>query len=502
MMPSYHMLQKRTILAILLGFNAIILSGQDQATGIVVHDKTHEPVPFVSIAVLNKPIGTVSNQNGAFNLHLSDFNQNDSLGFYFIGFETYYLGAEDISENMVVKLKEKILQLDEVSVVAKRIAGKELLRLAVANHDQNYPSFLQERQVFKRRNSSTKIKQFSLELDKSSFPEIDDAFIKAIEDSIIRYNRSYTDYLYALYNSPDDSVHSMGKIRGIKRISLNEEIGGEMQQVEDQLKTLFSNTEKGIFWKLKTGILSIRMTEPNEDTDKEQTEVQPTVRKPNYDSTITIGDKRLYTIDHINRWEWDFITKPGRYSYTTRGIIPVRGDRCYVVEFKGRAGKDYAGKLFISEKTYAILRIEYQLKNPKAKRNINLLGVKFKEPDDSGVIIYDHDEQGYYLKYAMSLETQQFSIVRPFQLIQKIDRPLFNKKLNSIKIHLHFDGFDEQCNEVLVINRKALNLESFHDIQSKPVKTQKITSYSEDIWRGFSIIEPTRQMKEYQIRKD
>jgi len=475
---------------------------QSQVSGIVVNSSTKEPIPFVSVAVVGKPIGAVSNQNGEFNLSLKDLEVTDSLGFHFIGFKTITFGYLDLKEDMIVKMEEKVIELDAVSVRAGSFSGRELLNLALAHRDSNYPSFLQTREVFKRNNSATYIDQFDLKLEKSSMPDLDESFAKEIEDSMVRYNRSYTDHLYVLNNSPDDSLPRMGKIRGVKRIQLREEIGGEMEQIEDQLERVFNDNEKGVFWKLKTGPLSVRMNEPDEEDTREQyqTEEMQAMMKRVADSLALIHSESLFTIDKVNLWQWDFIQKSGSYSYTAQGMIPVRGERCYVVNFKGRMGKDYTGKLYISAETYAILRIEYQLKNRKSENGIKLLGIHYNEPDDSGLVLYERDKHGYYLKYSMKSSSTQFGVFRPFELIQKINKPIFNRRLNKVRINIDLLGREESTREVLVISRNPVNQQEFYKIEPLKVKTEKITKYSDDIWKGYSIIEPTKQMKEYKAR--
>jgi len=475
---------------------------QTQVSGVVLNYTTNKPIPFASVAVVGKPIGAVSNQNGEFNLSLKDLEATDSLGFYFIGFKTITFGYGDLSEDMIVKMEQKVIEMDAVSVRAVNFSGRELLKLALAHRDSNYISFLQTREVFKRNNSASYIDQFELKLKKSSMPGLDESFAKEVEDSMVKYNRSYTDHLYVLNNSPDDSLPQMGKIQGVKRIQLKEEIGGEMEQIEDQLERVFNENEKGVFWKLKTGPISVKMNDPDEPSAKEQydTEEMREKMKKISDSLELTHFVGLYTIDKINKWDWDFIQKSGSYSYTTQGMMPVRGERCYVVSFKGRMGKDYTGKLYISADTYAILRIEYQLKARKSENGIKLLGVHYNEPDDSGLVLYEKDDNGYYLKYSMHSTSQQFGVLRPFELIQKIKKPIFNRRLNKIDLHLNLQGRNERCNEVLVISRKPLNTEGFSQITPLKVKTEKITKYTDDIWKGYSIIEPTRQMKEYQAR--
>lgn len=475
------------------------LVSQNPISGVILNDKNGEPISFVSVAVMGKPIGTVSNQNGVFNLSTYDLEERDSVGFFYMGFENLILSSGELSGEMTIRLREQPVEMEEVSVTARRMSGGELIKLALEKREINYNQEWQYRTVFKRNNSATWVDQFNLQLEKSNLKEIDERFVQTMEDSMIRYSRSYADYLYRLYNSPDDSAHSLGKIQGIKRIELNEEIGGEMEQIANQFSQIFT-PGKGEFWKLRTGLISARLNDPNDEIDVNAPSTLTADQiQDRVDSITTVGQRQLYNFDQAP-WNLEFLQQPNRYSWQTQGIMPVRGERCYVVDFKGRPGKDYTGKLYISEDSYAILRIDYELMARKAEHGIKLLGITYNEPDDSGIVLFERDENGYFLKYQMHSTAQLFAIDRSFELIQKTNSSLINKRLHKIDFDLTMLGRNESCEEVLVISRNSLNEAEFKAIQPRRIKTDKINHYSDDLWQGYPILEPTKQMKDYRAR--
>ncbi|MFV8356532.1 carboxypeptidase-like regulatory domain-containing protein [Flavobacterium sp. XS1P32] len=81
-----------------------------QIKGIVL-DESNKPIPYVNIWVENENIGTTSEENGSFSIHVED--QNKVLIFSALGFETKKV---KFSEAEKVVLKEIAFQLDEVII--------------------------------------------------------------------------------------------------------------------------------------------------------------------------------------------------------------------------------------------------------------------------------------------------------------------------------------------------------------------------------------------------
>ena len=104
------MLKKRFfLLLLLLGFY-----GFAQTKGIVV-DENNKPIPYVSIWVENENIGTTSEENGQFEIHVSDKNKN--LIFSSLGFEKKIIRASDAA---IVKLVATAYNLKEVVILNKK----------------------------------------------------------------------------------------------------------------------------------------------------------------------------------------------------------------------------------------------------------------------------------------------------------------------------------------------------------------------------------------------
>lgn len=477
---------------------SIPLFGQQQIHGLVIDTATDKPMSFVNIAVVGSTYGTVSNQNGEFTINLEKIDQADSIAFYYIGYGTFTTEICDLRDGMTVKLKEKPVKLRTIAIIANPYSPKELIKKALERREENYPLIAQRREVFKRSNSASYINTFDLLLKKSTIPEIDENLVNEMVDSIPRYNRSYTDQLYTLYTIPTDSAKTKNKVEGIKKVILKEDDGGELGRIEKVLTDLFdTQTDDKTFLKYKTGPFFFK--ESHVQVSGLEDDSTAMADKMN-DSLYLKNIFTLYFLVGEMGWNWDFIQKPNRYKYHNDGIIGIGGEDAYALSFTAALGGDYNGMIYISIETYAILRIEYSLRDRKKQKGIKLLGVNFNEEEDAGLLLYEKDKFGYFLKYSMRQSANRYGIKRPFEIIRKEKRFLLNKKLYEIALDMNLQGYQESCYETLVVFREKFNKENFEAIQERGVKPERITSYSDTIWEGYSIIEPTKQMKEYQAK--
>lgn len=108
----------------LLLFIPITVQGQDYFSGLTVDATTNEPLSYVNIGILNKGIGTVSNEDGKFVLNISKKEHwAEKLQFSSIGYETVSMLVRDLVFNSnsfpKVEMKSKIERLDGVILTNK-----------------------------------------------------------------------------------------------------------------------------------------------------------------------------------------------------------------------------------------------------------------------------------------------------------------------------------------------------------------------------------------------
>jgi len=118
-------MKKNMTLFIVFFLTMNTLHGQNIITGSVLNEESNLPIEYVNIGVIGKNIGTVSDENGKFNLSIEAQHLNDSLLFSRIGFEPLYIKILDFKENALIKLKEKVYSFNEVIVTAQKFKKQQ-----------------------------------------------------------------------------------------------------------------------------------------------------------------------------------------------------------------------------------------------------------------------------------------------------------------------------------------------------------------------------------------
>ena len=91
------------------------------------------------------------------------------------------------------------------------------------------------------------------------------------------------------------------------------------------------------------------------------------------------------------------------------------------------------------------------------------------------------------------------SFDRPMSLQKKKKRFLFDKKIEEIKIGMEVISRFESSYELLVLDESKISLKQFREFKpNKNIKIIHVDQFNEDLWKGYSIIEPTKQMKNYR----
>jgi hypothetical protein len=131
----------RLVLFVLLLFPASVLAQSLTISGRVVDHETGEPLPFASIGIRDRSLGTVTNLQGEFDFHMSREYRNEMLVVSFLGYELYETPAWTLLEpgGVTVSMRKSATVLQEV-VISDTLTGGEILRIALSRIDQNFPS--------------------------------------------------------------------------------------------------------------------------------------------------------------------------------------------------------------------------------------------------------------------------------------------------------------------------------------------------------------------------
>lgn len=105
-----------------------------------VDKETKEPLPFATIGIKGKSLGTISNLEGDFDFHLPAELRNDILVINMLGYKTYEAPVWTLLEisPLIIELEKSIFVLQEV-LVSDSLRGSEILQIALSRIEQNYP---------------------------------------------------------------------------------------------------------------------------------------------------------------------------------------------------------------------------------------------------------------------------------------------------------------------------------------------------------------------------
>ncbi len=119
------------------------LSAQEflQIQGVVLDQKTQEPLPFVHVGIPEKGIGTVTNQQGHFTFYFPVGHLNETLVVSHIGYFDLrrQLSPTDLKEPVRLAMRPNAVHLDEVEVLSTEYPLTHFIKKAIKNISNNYP---------------------------------------------------------------------------------------------------------------------------------------------------------------------------------------------------------------------------------------------------------------------------------------------------------------------------------------------------------------------------
>lgn len=108
-------------------------------SGKVIDSETKEPLPFASVGLKNRPIGTITNLHGEFDFHIPIEFRNDVLVINMLGYVPFEDPAWTVTDKLnTIEMVKSTQFLDEV-VVSDSLRGGEILSIALGRITQNYP---------------------------------------------------------------------------------------------------------------------------------------------------------------------------------------------------------------------------------------------------------------------------------------------------------------------------------------------------------------------------
>jgi hypothetical protein len=116
--------------------------------GKLIEDRREKPVPYASVSVFNKPIGTISNSDGEFLLKLHPDNIRDTVVISCMGYAQILIPAYKLLDEDLFILKPISIRIKEVRVTS--VTPENLLSNIHRNLEKNYSANSQLMKAFYR----------------------------------------------------------------------------------------------------------------------------------------------------------------------------------------------------------------------------------------------------------------------------------------------------------------------------------------------------------------
>ncbi|SNR60333.1 CarboxypepD_reg-like domain-containing protein [Lutibacter agarilyticus] len=122
---------KKILVIIYLVLNSTISNSQERDIKGVITDSLKNPIQYVNVGILNKPVGTVTNENGEFFLNINNSFISDTLKISCLGYKSKELQIEKLSNNesAIISLENHTEILNEIIIKSSNLKtyskGKE-----------------------------------------------------------------------------------------------------------------------------------------------------------------------------------------------------------------------------------------------------------------------------------------------------------------------------------------------------------------------------------------
>ena len=476
--------------------------------------KTGEYLSFANIGIKKSSKGTISNEDGVFMLNIEGFNEHDSIIVRYVGYKDVTVCIADLLEKRLVPMHKDMIDVAEFFVYGNELKIDTILAKVLSNRKINYNNNALETEMFIRSRSTIDIKELKVNELKNTFKVLSDNAARQFELSAPRQSLSYTDFLGKVYLNhiftPENKVDSIVKIKEKKVIGLRD----DMDEVENPYVSIFDDTEDGEYWKVASGIFSVRIDATGEDEDEIVVDEKNKKITLKLDSTKEVNyyknseESRLFQ-EQISRSasytsmndedDWAFLYYPENYSYKLDGGLIIDGEEVYVISFTAKSEGVFDGIMYVACGSYALIKAEYQYADEKMGVSVHLFGITYVESVFRASVLFEKHNGKYQLKYLFKREGKIFGADKKFALIKKRERFLLDKTLAEIKYKLTIMSENISSIELLVLSQKEITESKFRSIkQEKVMKVKYVDKFDDTLWEGYSIIAPTTKMKEYQ----
>jgi hypothetical protein len=167
----------KNLFTILLLTTPVVSFAQDiTVSARVVDRETNEPLGYASVGLKSVPIGTISNEQGEFDFHMPSEYRNEVMVISMLGYKNFEAPVWSLTrDTQIIKMEKSPIVLDEV-VVSDTLSGQDILEIALARIEKNYP-----------------MKPFLLEGFYRDVKKVGGTYISLLEAAVKIYDEDYSE---------------------------------------------------------------------------------------------------------------------------------------------------------------------------------------------------------------------------------------------------------------------------------------------------------------------
>jgi len=474
--------------------------GHSQTISGKVLSDNNEAIPYATVQIGNS-YGVITNEEGNFSIDTKGFKSNDSVTVSCLGYEKNAFLLQEFTAREYF-LSEKVNELSEVFLTNKPLSVDSIMFFVNRNLKTNYRYHLNEFKIFSRKTEyiigdnanfeitkSTGFKRKQLDLFNTDFDKLESSLVN-------NTSKQYTDFIGDLMVFND----TLAKLDVEKAIRLLDERNDQTLEslAERGNDIVLKHLDKDKLYTVKTGFFKISDSVSLDNREDKMTDT--------INSLGLIKEKSLELIKNntfiSSNKRLDFIEQTNKYKYVLQDVTFIDNEMVYIIDFKPkRSSVKYTGTMYISNETFAVIRADYSFYKNRVGNKLNLrllLGIKYVEKNQKGIVVFSKDEDGYYYPRFINEQIDRyFYISRPFKFIDNANSS--NKVAFSFKV----EGTFKEKSELLVLSRKELDPAAFNGYKELDrVDYEKPKSYNASIWSDYNVIEPLNDMKTFKIESE
>ena len=377
--------------------------------GTIKDGKNNESLPFASITLKKSRLGTISNENGEFDMYIPEKVKSDTLVVSYIGFNNYEIPVKRINNVLNITLTEANNVLDEVLLT--KLSPLDYIKLAKENMATNAPQTPFSTTAYYRE----KFIENNATINKHE--GVFESYYKSFQDS------AKSEHQLLLYR-PEENP----------------------QQFKFMREWLDKKREKSKKKALKKG------EEWEDDWDEDSF-------KMDFGGPESVLDIDIYHDNDVNFLNPKHFNK---YEYTFGEETVLNGEPLMAIEYKAKKTIDYirdSGTILISKDSYAIVHMEQTGKFYipfMVKPILFAVGLKIANPRFTKTITYQkYDDQWFpklfrwdanvKLEKRKSFEKNEEADINIGQVFSVIE---FNHEASPIDPAKKFDSGEDMPDQV------------------------------------------------------